>query len=522
MSQTQPELIDAITDLFGDSDSDEDDDLPITKSSSTSLETSNTVETSGLKDNLYDSDTEEKIEQPKKKQFSHGLKMTKQIDEDDLFQSDDEEEMISQTKNKKRLRLQKNETENMKKKIKSTSQKNEVKGHQKSSSRQTQNRTPGTGGGTGASTATADGELSDEYDSETDIQKTKQDDEFIDEEEDDTDLLQEYENDQQNFHDERPEFPNGRGGANGTLPSQEKNQPKIDDDPLSQALADMKKKKPKELTETQKGELAHELLHKMDKSYHDDRLLYEQQLPAIHKLKLLPSIKKVLLMKQLQMTLLDYDLLSVLKSWIEPIDKTALVGLTIRLTIYELLSLMPCQTEHIRRSGIGKTLVSLLKHKMETAENKQKLREIIEKWSRPIFGKSVDSRALDRRHKERLQTPDEAYYIRQQALKQQTSPRHSSSTSTTSREEDMTSLLSSKIDTIDDSSDRVRLPLSNGFLFSSAVPSKLIGSTPSKPKKEEEKGKRQELTKSLKQLKADSGKKTFRLVQAAVSGRDKA
>jgi transcription factor SPN1 len=505
MSQTQPELIDAITDLFGDSDSDDDDDLPITKSLSTSADVSVTTtnpssSVTASKENLYDSDTEDKIEQPKKKQIPQSLKITKHLDEDDLFQSDEEEEEVQTTK-KKRFRLQKNDSENVKKKMRST-QKKESKGQPKQQRPEKGEKEDGD-------------ELSDEYDSETDVQKTKQDDEFIDEEEDDTDLLKEYENDNQDFRDERPEFPRGRGGANGTLPT-EKNTPKVEDDPLSQALVDLKKKKTKELTETQKGEIAHELLHKMDKSFHDDRLAYEQQLPAIQKLKLLPNVKKVLLMKQLQMTLLDYDLLSVLKSWIEPIDKTALVGLTIRVAIYDLLSILPCQTEHIRRSGIGKTLVSLLKHKMETSENKQKLREIIEKWSRPIFGKSVDSRLVDRRHKERLQTPDEAHYIRQQSLKQ-TSPR-----STLAREEDMASLLSSKIDTVDDSSDRVRLPLSNGFLFSAAVPSKLTGSTPLKAKKEDEKGKRQELTKSLKQLRSESGKKTFRLVQAAVSGRDKA
>lgn len=496
MSQTQPELIDAITDLFGDSDSDDNDDLPQQRKTTATVSTAG----EGLKENLYDSDNEENETIPKKLQLNKGLKISKPIDEDNLFQSDEDDDLQQQQQQKKRSRLQKTDSTNSqtKKRAKSQNTEKKMKKKQKTSEENKQ------------------AESSDEYDSETDVKKTKEDDEFIDADDDDDELLKEYANDNQDFRDDRPQFPRGRGGANGLMPSETPKTPKVEDDPLSQALADMKKKKTKELTETQKGEVAHDLLHKMDKAVHDDRLLYEQQLPAIHKLKLLPSVKKILLMKQLQMTLLDYDLLSVLKSWIEPIDKSALVGLDIRSTIYELLSLLPCQTEHVRRSGVGKTLVSLLKHKMETSENKQKIREIIEKWSRPIFGKSIDARALDRRHKERLQTEDEAQYLRQQALKQ-TSPR-----SSLTREEDITSLLSSKIETATNSSDRVRLPVSNGFSFSAAVPSKMVAPGVLAAKKDNEKGKRQELSKSLKQLRAESGKKTFRIVQAALNGRDKA
>lgn len=497
MSQTQPELIDAITDLFGDSDSDEDD-LPIKSSSTT---TSTTLATIG-RENLYDSDNE--IEETKKennlmkKKQSVSLNIPKHLDDDDLFQSDEEED--NEIKQKKRSRLQKNDSQGNKKMKLNQKERNSFNKPKKIGNRSSE----------GA-------ESSDEYDSETDVKKTREDEAFIDADDDDAELLREYDNENQEFRDDRPQFPHGRGGSNGLMPNEVAKGPKVEDDPLSQALADMKKKKSKELTEAQKGEIAHDLLHKMDKSFHDDRLLYEQQLPAIYKLKLLPNVKKILLMKQLQTTLLDYDLLSVLKSWIEPIDKTALVGLTIRTGIYEILSILPCQTEHIRRSGIGKTLVSLLKHKMETTENKQKIREIIEKWSRPIFGKSVDARSIDRRHKERLQTVDETHYIRQQAMKQM-SPRGS-----LIREEDISSLLSSKIETVNDSSDRVRLPVSNGFLFSAPVASKLsINSAGVKAKKDTEKGKRQELSKSLKQLRSDSGKKTFRILEAAVSGRDKA
>lgn len=41
---------------------------------------------------------------------------------------------------------------------------------------------------------------------------------------------------------------------------------------------------------------------------------------------------------------------------------------------------------------IGSTIVRLRKHRMETPENKKMLKEIMEKWSRPIFSKQVDER----------------------------------------------------------------------------------------------------------------------------------
>jgi len=42
---------------------------------------------------------------------------------------------------------------------------------------------------------------------------------------------------------------------------------------------------------------------------------------------------------------------------------------------------------------VGKTILILRKHKLETNENKRILKAIMEKWSRPIFNKASDSRS---------------------------------------------------------------------------------------------------------------------------------
>ena len=60
-----------------------------------------------------------------------------------------------------------------------------------------------------------------------------------------------------------------------------------------------------------------------------------------------------------------------------------------------MLSSLNCQSDHLKRSGIGMTVMALKRHKEETTLNKKLLKEIIEKWCRPLFGKSVDPRSMN-------------------------------------------------------------------------------------------------------------------------------
>lgn len=39
------------------------------------------------------------------------------------------------------------------------------------------------------------------------------------------------------------------------------------------------------------------------------------------------------------------------------------------------------------------TIVSLLKSKLETEENKRKIKTLVERWARPIYGKQTDARS---------------------------------------------------------------------------------------------------------------------------------
>jgi transcription factor SPN1 len=103
---------------------------------------------------------------------------------------------------------------------------------------------------------------------------------------------------------------------------------------------------------------------------------------------MLPAVRRLVMVKDMQHTLLEFDLLGVLKVWIEPRDDKSLPSLTVRQAVYDMLQRLPCQADHLKRSGIGKTIVVLRKHKSEIPANKTLLKAVMDKWCRPIFNKS--------------------------------------------------------------------------------------------------------------------------------------
>ena len=210
----------------------------------------------------------------------------------------------------------------------------------------------------------------DEYGSEPEVERTAEDDAFIDKNNDDDDLVTDYNAQTQNFKDEKP------------IGDKIK---KKSSDIIDVMLQDMKNKKVKELSEPQKEMITDKLIENMIGAAKIDDELFEKGQPATEKLTILPSVEKVIYNKSIQVTLLERNLLEILNTWISPRNKDTLAPPSIRSSIYRLLQMLPCQVDHLRRSGIGKTILALKKHRLETMENKKILREIIEKWSRPIF-----------------------------------------------------------------------------------------------------------------------------------------
>jgi hypothetical protein len=248
-------------------------------------------------------------------------------------------------------------------------------------------------------------ESGDEYDSGEEIQATKEDRDFIAGDDDFADIVKEYDEDNAEFNDDRPDDEDDYGSKKN---KKKKTQPMSenhlssginlkDSDPLSQTLAAMKQPKAKGLTDAEKDILVEKLQKRMAKAVEMDNELFAKQQPATHKMALLSTVQTTLMMKPLHQTLLDKDILCSLRDWIEPRDANTLPALSVRTAVYELLMQLPCLPDHLKRTNgdkppIGVVIVQLRKHKMETPENKRLLKELMDKWSRPIFSKSADVR----------------------------------------------------------------------------------------------------------------------------------
>ncbi|KAK9810543.1 hypothetical protein WJX72_012470 [[Myrmecia] bisecta] len=113
--------------------------------------------------------------------------------------------------------------------------------------------------------------------------------------------------------------------------------------------------------------------------------------PAIHKLRLLPELETVLSQRALYQECMDGGVLGVLKAWIEPMPDGSLPNIKVRSAVLRLLQQLPVdisdegRKEQLKKSGLGKVVMFLFKLPDETPANRRIAKELVEKWSRPIF-----------------------------------------------------------------------------------------------------------------------------------------
>ncbi|ETW09542.1 hypothetical protein H310_00096 [Aphanomyces invadans] len=230
----------------------------------------------------------------------------------------------------------------------------------------------------------------DEYDSGEEVVRTKDDEAFIDDEDDLGGVLDEYNQEKQRFHDERPDeddddddegerYSRGGGGR--------------EDDYFEETLKSMKSGRGRskmKLSPQEIESLVQEVLYKMDKAYTDDQISIEAKVPAFEKLKLVDKLAILLRKVQLQLPMLDFNLLEIIKKWIHPKENGELPNLGLRTKILDIVQRLPIDKEHLKRSGFGKVIMILWKHPDESPENKEVCRQLIDRWSRNVFSKTLD------------------------------------------------------------------------------------------------------------------------------------
>ena len=319
----------------------------------------------------------------------------------------------------------------------------------------------------------------DEYDSGEEVRRTADDDDFIDRNDDQADILAEYEAEGQNFDDDRPTgYKKSKKATSSSSSSREGHGPKSDD-VLSKTLELIKKKKEEKMTDTQKTQYVTRLIEKMHSAALKDDNLFKSNEPAVYKLQMLKTVQQVVAVKELHEAILDNDILYVFNDWIEPKDDSTLPALTIRTAVYDMLALLPCQIDHLKRAPegklpIGNTIVKLRKHKMETVDNKRKLKELMEKWSRLVFAKATNFDKPDKSSSSssskdipqaKIRSSDE---LRELALQRQTLKENKyreEMQRIDNRDTSFESVLEGNSKSTKDIYNRARTPYSNGYVF---------------------------------------------------------
>ena len=185
----------------------------------------------------------------------------------------------------------------------------------------------------------------------------KEDEAFIDQEDDLADVLGDY-TAAQEFNDERPmeDYP---------LEQEEEKEEENFFDETLKSLKKGRRSNKIQLTPAELEALVQEVLYKMDNAWTVDEESIAAQKPALEKLKLLDLFITTLSKVQLQIMLLDFNVLEILKKWIQPMSSGSLGNVGIRSKILQISKRLPIDKDHLKRSGYGKVVMKLWKHSGE-------------------------------------------------------------------------------------------------------------------------------------------------------------
>lgn len=181
-------------------------------------------------------------------------------------------------------------------------------------------------------------------------------------------------------------------GSPGHAPQAEEGE---EDDEINQLFKIGKKRKKAEKSAAEIALVVEHLMAELEVTAEEDAELNRQSKPAVNKLKKLPLLIEVLSKKQLQQEFLDHGVLTLLKNWLEPLPDGSLPNTNIRAAILKILTDFPIdleqydRREQLKKSGLGKVIMFLSRSDEETTANRKLAKDLVDKWSRPIFNKST-------------------------------------------------------------------------------------------------------------------------------------
>lgn len=113
---------------------------------------------------------------------------------------------------------------------------------------------------------------------------------------------------------------------------------------------------------------------------------------ASAKLKMLPEVEKILRSQMLYDSILDNNMLTSVRHWLEPLPDRSLPALNIQRVLFDALLRLPIKTDHLRESGVGKIVLFYKKSKKPEESIRLIADRLVAEWSRPIIKKSANHR----------------------------------------------------------------------------------------------------------------------------------
>jgi len=134
-------------------------------------------------------------------------------------------------------------------------------------------------------------------------------------------------------------------------------------------------------------------LSKMDDCAKEDFDAHRDGIPAVRKVAFMAQMEAEFRKEFMHDILIDRGALRSLAQWLAPLSDGTLPNPSVRSAVLRALAMFDCDEdfkERLRASGVGKFVMLLSKHSTETLASKKKCLDLIEKWMRPVYKKSIE------------------------------------------------------------------------------------------------------------------------------------
>lgn len=201
--------------------------------------------------------------------------------------------------------------------------------------------------------------------------------------------------------------------------AEEDNEPEDDGLPFGKN----KKKRNKEKDEDIDGKV-NMLIARMEQCYEEDMNNHENKEPAFSKLQAIKEVEDFLANRNYHRPFLQLNGLKQLANWLQQYSDGSLPNARVRAAVLRILQDLPIDTtsdmikDLLKQSQIGAQIMFLYKCPDETPGNRRIAKELVEKWSRPIFRREEDVEIRMKRDEERLRQYAAARRMQQQAEKE--------------------------------------------------------------------------------------------------------